>query len=68
MPAEKKYEKKVHTCPFCDEAIAEASFPYCQACQVNVLTCPECKQPVPQGKKTCPGCGANLKKSAPKSK
>ncbi|MGD1117933.1 MAG: Fe-S cluster assembly scaffold protein NifU [Dehalococcoidales bacterium] len=25
-----------HTCPFCDEEIAEAEFPYCQACQVDI--------------------------------
>src|SRR4030042_1556624 len=23
---------KVHTCPYCDEEIAEAAFPYCEAC------------------------------------
>ena len=26
---------KTHTCPYCDEEIAEASFPYCQACSVK---------------------------------
>ena len=43
MP-EKKYKKEVHSCPFCDAEIAKASFPYCEACKVTILTCPECKK------------------------
>jgi nitrogen fixation protein NifU and related proteins len=26
---------KVHTCPYCDDDIAEAAFPYCEACSVG---------------------------------
>ena len=38
--AEKKLER--HHCPFCDEEISEASYPYCDACGLAVLTCPSC--------------------------
>jgi len=53
-----------HTCPYCDEEIAEAAFPYCEACRVNILRCPKCGLAVPRDKETCPNCGAVLKKAA----
>ncbi len=59
---ERKVEKEHRTCPFCDEQIAEASFPYCQACEVNITRCPQCQKPVPRNKKVCPSCGAKVKK------
>lgn len=45
-------------CPYCDAEIAEAAFPYCEACEVTITYCPECQKPVPRGKTTCPACGA----------
>ena len=38
--AEKGADKNItkdqtHTCPYCDEEIAEAAFPYCEACAVK---------------------------------
>jgi predicted amidophosphoribosyltransferase len=54
-------EKKVHTCPFCDKAIAEAAFPYCEACGLKVLNCPKCGLAVPRHYKKCPHCGADMK-------
>jgi hypothetical protein len=56
----KKYEKKVHTCPFCDAEIAEAAFPYCEACKVKVPTCPECGKVVTRDVKKCPECGCEI--------
>ena len=56
--------KEPRRCPFCDEAIAEAAFPYCEACEVTILYCPECQKPVPKGKKACPTCGAEPKLKA----
>lgn len=63
MAAEKsdKLEKQVQICPYCDEEIAEASFPYCGACQVTVFNCPKCRKPVSRDKKTCPHCGAEIR-------
>jgi uncharacterized OB-fold protein len=54
-------EKKVHTCPFCDEEIAEATFPYCEACKLTVLYCPKCGLAVPRNREKCPHCGASMK-------
>ena len=61
MEKEHKYEKAHLYCPYCDDEIAEAQFPYCQACQVEVFFCPECRQPVPREDKKCPNCGAKIK-------
>ena len=61
MEAERKAEKERRFCPYCDEELAEASFPYCQACEVTVFYCPKCRKPVPRDKKVCPNCSANIK-------
>jgi len=61
MSEEKKIEREPRFCPYCDEEIAEASFPYCGACHVEVFTCPNCRKPVARDKKTCPSCGAEIK-------
>ncbi len=56
-----KVEKVHHACPYCDEEIGEATFPYCQACEVKLLYCPNCKKPVKREANKCPSCGAGLK-------
>ena len=66
--AEKKYEKEVHFCPYCDAEIGEASFPYCEACKVTVFICPECGKSLARNKRKCPSCGADIRKSAQKGK
>jgi len=48
-------------CPYCDEEIAEASFPYCQVCKITIFYCPKCREAVPREKKVCPHCGAEIK-------
>jgi hypothetical protein len=49
--------KEQKTCPYCDAAIAEAAFPYCEACEAKV-----------ESKSACPGCGADSKKKPAKGK
>ncbi len=61
MEAEHKPEKEHRSCPYCDEEIAEASFPYCDACGVTVFYCPKCRKPLPRDNKVCPHCGAEIK-------
>ena len=51
-------------CPYCDDDIAEAAFPYCEACGLQVLTCPKCGISVARDSERCPGCGANIKEAA----
>lgn len=52
--------KKPCSCPYCDEEIARASLPWCEACGVEILHCPECHQAVPRDVKSCPHCGADV--------
>jgi RNA polymerase subunit RPABC4/transcription elongation factor Spt4 len=59
--AEHKAEKIQHFCPYCDDEIAESSWPYCDSCKVDVFNCPKCRQPVPTDKKVCPHCGTEIK-------
>ncbi|MFC2006076.1 zinc ribbon domain-containing protein [Chloroflexota bacterium] len=55
---EHKEEMKHSVCPYCDEEIMTADFPFCQACRITVFYCPECQQSLPRDSKVCPSCGA----------
>ena len=63
---DEKIQKQPHSCPFCDEEIAEAAFPYCEACSVNMLHCPNCESSVPRNTEECPHCGTDIRKEASK--
>jgi hypothetical protein len=63
--AEKNVREHRH-CPFCEEEISEASFPYCEACGLSVLTCPACGISVARDSTECPNCHTNLKEAANK--
>ncbi len=60
MAEKTKKTQEGRCCPYCDAEIAEAAFPFCNACGVKVLTCPSCHNPVPRDKEACPTCGADL--------
>ena len=53
-------------CPFCEEEISEAAFPYCEACGLATLTCPKCGISVARDSETCPNCGVNLREEGAK--
>jgi len=59
--------KQVH-CPFCDEAIVKAAFPFCQSCGIELIVCTECGQAMASTKRVCPSCGARVTKSKAKAK
>ena len=61
MEAQDKAKKKKCRCPYCDEEIMAANFPYCQVCKVEVHYCSECRQPLPREAEVCPHCGAKVK-------
>lgn len=63
MAVKDNTQKKPHFCPYCDEAIAEAAFPYCEACGLKVLRCPKCGLTIPRDKEKCPHCGADIRKT-----
>ncbi|MDD5289433.1 MAG: zinc ribbon domain-containing protein [Dehalococcoidales bacterium] len=57
----KQTKKSKCSCPFCDTELVAKS-PICQVCQVTILYCADCGKPLPRNKKTCPACGAKVKK------
>ena len=58
----KQKEKKKHLfCPYCDEELMAADFPYCQACGLTIFYCPRCRKPVPRENRVCPYCGAEIR-------
>ena len=66
MEEKNKAIKPRHACPFCDSEIAEAAFPYCEACGFRTEPCPGCGLPVASMRPTCPHCGARMKGKAAK--
>jgi hypothetical protein len=60
---DKKIKKSHLTCPYCDAEIAEAAFPYCEACKVEALRCPICHMMIERDTLKCPHCGADLKET-----
>jgi len=61
MTANSEPVKEAHYCPYCDEEMAEAAFPYCQVCKVSVFYCPQCRRPLPRTSRSCPYCGADIR-------
>ena len=47
-------------CPYCDEEIVAAKFPFCQPCGVTLRYCKKCETVVPKEAEVCPGCGAEI--------
>ena len=62
MAEKNQTAKTPHACPFCDAEIAEAAFPYCEACGFRTVPCPGCGLPVASVREDCPHCGADMKK------
>jgi hypothetical protein len=58
-----RVEKSHLSCPYCDKEIAEAAFPYCEACKVTLLRCPKCFTVVERKATKCPQCGTLLRNS-----
>ena len=68
MPAKRKKFSEPHTCPYCEADIAEAAFPYCEACGLQVIHCPKCGMSIARGTEKCPNCGAIIKDEAAKGR
>lgn len=56
-----KSKKARLCCPYCDEEVMQADFPYCQACRVIVFYCPKCRKALPRENRVCPHCGVEIK-------
>ncbi len=61
MSVKSKLKKERLFCPYCDNELVSADFPYCDTCQVTIFYCPKCKKAVPRDKKVCPNCGASIR-------
>jgi hypothetical protein len=59
--AEKEQTGERKVCPYCESDIAEAAFPYCDACGFRTVPCPGCGLPVAFPREDCPHCGAKMK-------
>ncbi len=57
---ETKKEKGRCLCPYCEEEISTAGFPYCQPCGVTLHYCIRCQIAVAREAKVCPQCGGKL--------
>ncbi|MBI4267309.1 MAG: zinc ribbon domain-containing protein [Chloroflexi bacterium] len=60
MTTQKDEKRKHICCPFCEEEIMTADLPFCQACKVTLLLCPECRQPIVRDDEVCPHCGTEI--------
>ena len=47
-------------CPYCEEEILMAGFPYCQPCSVTLCYCVRCQIVVVREATVCPQCGGEL--------
>ena len=47
-------------CPYCEEEILTAGFPYCQRCGVTLRYCARCQIAVVREATVCPHCGGEL--------
>jgi hypothetical protein len=61
MAKKESAPKHLRACPYCDAEIAEAQFPYCEACGFKTVPCPGCGLPVASKRETCPHCGCEMK-------
>ena len=57
---ELKKKKRGCFCPYCEEEIPAAGFPYCQPCGVTLHYCIKCQITVAKEAKVCPQCGDEL--------
>ena len=58
--SEEPKEKKKRICPYCEEEILEAGFPYCKPCGVTLRYCAKCDIAVVREAVVCPQCGGEL--------
>ena len=47
-------------CPYCEEEIVIAEFPFCQPCGVSLRYCIKCQMAVAREATVCPECGGEL--------
>jgi hypothetical protein len=67
MKKEKPVSKKQCKCPYCEDELFVAQFPFCKACGVAIQHCVTCMITVTDRTATkCPQCGGPLTKGGKK--
>ena len=59
-PKERKPVAVCH-CPYCDNEISSAGYPFCNSCGQQLQFCPHCGEATPRGAERCRYCGQPLK-------
>ena len=59
-------DKERRYCPYCDAEVAEAAFPYCEACKVELFNCPKCRKAIARTSRVCPSRSSIAPTWAPK--
>ena len=57
---EPKEKERRCLCPYCEEEILTAVFPYCQPCGMTLRYCIKCHIVVVREATVCPQCGGEL--------
>ena len=57
---EPKEKDRRRICPYCEEEIVMAEFPYCKPCGVTLRYCVNCQTVVVRDAEVCPQCGGKL--------
>ena len=52
-----KDKHKTCACPYCEGELGEQA-DFCQSCQIELVDCPECGEPVNKNAQECIHCGA----------
>jgi RNA polymerase subunit RPABC4/transcription elongation factor Spt4 len=57
---EPKEKERKRVCPYCEEEILMAEFPYCRPCGIVLRYCARCHIAVVREAEVCPQCGGEL--------
>ncbi len=60
MSQQPEAKERKRSCPYCEEQILTAGFPYCQPCGVTLRFCVSCQIAVEREAEVCPQCGGEL--------
>ena len=60
MSEKLKGKEKKRVCPYCEEEIQVAGFPFCKPCGITLRYCVHCQIAVEREATVCPQCGGEL--------
>ena len=60
MKKELREKDQRPSCPYCEEEIISAKYPFCKPCEVSLRYCTKCQIAVAREETICPQCGGEL--------